>query len=85
MHTHTHTHMHARTHTHTHTQDSRPLTEVVVFVEEGDAILELISIKVRLHIGDLNVGLSNKNKAQYIHHHENTALTAVFSLGYQKS
>ena len=27
----------------------------------------------------------NKNKAQYIQHHENTALTATFSLGYQKS
>ena len=46
---------------HTH-KESRPLTEVVVFVEEGDAILELISIKVRLHIGDLNVGLSTRTK-----------------------
>lgn len=35
----------------------KKLTQVVILIKEGDAILEFIQIKVRLHIGDLKVDL----------------------------
>ena len=45
-------------HTQKEEETIRGLTEVVVLVKEGDAILVLVRVKVGLHVGDLYVGLS---------------------------
>lgn len=35
----------------------KTLTDVVVLLEGGDAVLVLVLVKVRLHVGDLDAGL----------------------------
>lgn len=41
-------------------------TQVVVLVKVGDSFLQLVCVKVRLDVGDLEVGLKQMQTCQYV-------------------